>query len=473
MEVKRYPLIIDGRERFKKEYAEIKDPYTGETVAEFSLADKGDIEEAIHAVKRAFRDWKLSSAERRKILTKISSTVEERKDEFAKWVVLEAGKPLSLAKIEIERCTQLFQMAAGEVLHYGGEVIPVDITPSTSNYHCFFKYLPAGPVLAITPFNFPFNLLAHKIAPAIAIGAPFLAKPSPQTPVCAYHLIKIAIESGLPTGMGNLIYCSNELAEMMVKSEGFAILSFTGGASTGWRLKEIAGKKKVILELGGNAPAIIHRDADIKWAAQRIALGGFMYAGQICISVQRVYVHQDIYEEFKKELLSATSALKVGNPMDPEVVVGPVISTEACDRIELWVENAVSSGAKCLTRKKRMGNLLYPVVLETPPENYPVVNEEIFGPVINLFPYRSFEEALMKANDTRYGLQAGIFTRDIKLAMEAFEMLEYGGVIINDYPTFRADNYPYGGIKASGTGREGVRFAMQEMSTIKTCVMRI
>ncbi len=470
--MKRYPIIVNGEERYKSDFREIRDPYTGEIIAEFSLADEKDIEEASEGVLRAFKKFKLSSSERRKILFQISKKIRERAEELVKWVVREAGKPLTLAKMEVERCAQTFEMAGGEILNYGGEVIPIDVTDWTGNYFGFFRYFPRGPVLAITPFNFPLNLLAHKIAPAIAIGAPFVVKPAPQTPVCAYNLLKIAYESGLPSEFASLIYCTNELAEKMVKMEEFEILSFTGSAKVGWYLEGIAGRKKVLLELGGNAPAIVHKDADIKWSARRIVLGGFMYAGQICISVQRVYVHNEIYEKFKEELISATGDLKVGNPFEKDVVVGPVINAESAERIENWIEKAVKNGARLLTAKRREGNLIYPVILENPPEGEEVVREEIFGPVICIFPYNDIRSAIEKANDTKYGLQAGIFTKDINLALSAYEELDYGGVIINDYPTFRTDNFPYGGIKASGMGREGIKYAMLEMSEIKMCVIR-
>jgi len=470
--MKRYPLIINGEEREKQNYVEIKNPYTEETIAEFSLAEEKDIDEACHGMVRSFKKLRMSSYERRRILLEISKKIRERAEELVEWVVKEAGKPVALARIEVERCAQTFEMASGEVLNYGGEVIPIDVNEWTGNYFGFFRYVPKGPVLAITPFNFPLNLLAHKVAPAIAIGAPFVIKPAPQTPVCAYNLLKIAFECGLPEEFASLIYCTNEMAEMMVKREEFEVLSFTGSAKVGWYLKEIAGRKRVLLELGGNAPAIVHEDADIKWASRRIAHGGFMYAGQICISVQRVYVHEKIYEKFKEELISETGNLKVGNPFERDVIVGPLINREAADRIESWIEKAIKNGAKLLTERKRVKNLLYPVILENPSPEDEVVSEEVFGPVICIFPYKNFRSAIEKANDTRYGLQAGIFTKDINLALSAFEELDYGGVIINDYPTFRTDNYPYGGIKSSGVGREGIRFAMQEMSEIKMCVIR-
>jgi len=472
MKVKRYPVIVNGEEREKQNYVEIKNPYTEETVAEYSLADEKDIDEACSGVVESFKKLKLSSFERKEILLRISRKIRERADELVEWVVKEAGKPIALAKMEVERCAQTFETAAGEVLNYGGEVIPIDVNEWTKGYFGFFRYVPKGPLLAITPFNFPLNLLAHKIAPAIAIGAPFVVKPAPQTPVCAYNLLKIAFECGLPKGFASLIYCTNELAERMVKREEFEVLSFTGSAKVGWHLKGIAGRKKVLLELGGNAPAIVHEDADIKWASRRIALGGFMYAGQICISVQRVYVHEKIYEKFKEELVYETKNLKVGNPFERDVIVGPLINREAADRIESWVEKAVKNGAKVLTERKRTGNLLYPLILESPSHAEEVVSEEIFGPVICIFSYKDVRSAIEKANDTRYGLQAAIFTKDINLALSAFEELDYGGVIINDYPTFRTDNYPYGGIKASGMGREGIKFAMLDMSETKMCVIR-
>lgn len=472
MKVKRYPIIVLGEERWKPDYAEIKDPYTNETVAEFCLADEKDVEEACLGIGESFKKLKLSSYERRKILFEISKRIEERIDDLTHWVVKEAGKPISLSNIEVQRCLQIFQMTGGEVLNYGGEVIPIDVSDFTKNYFGFFMYVPMGPLLAITPFNFPLNLIAHKIAPAIGIGAPFVLKPAPQTPVCAYNLLKIAFESGLPKEFASLIYCSNELAEKMVKRDEFGILSFTGSANVGWHLKEIAGKKKVLLELGGNAPAIVHKDADIKWAAKRIALGGFMFAGQICISVQRVYIYEEVYEKFKEELLSASSGLKVGNPMESDVIVGPLINEEAVERIEMWVENAIRKGAKLLTERKRVGNLLYPIILENPPHDENVVSEEVFGPVLCIFPYKDILSAIERANDTKYGLQAGIFTSDINTAFQFFEELDYGGVIINDYPTFRTDNYPYGGIKASGMGREGIKFAMRDMSDIKMCAIK-
>ncbi len=333
--------------------------------------------------------------------------------------------------------------------------------------------MPLGLIYAITPFNFPLNLVAHKVAPALAAGNTTVQKPSPKTPLCSLLLAEIAREAGMPPGALNVINCSNERAAQLAADQRFRMLTFTGSAAVGWQLKANAGKKRVTLELGGNAGCIVHRDADLELAVKRCLVGGFSYAGQSCISVQRIFVHRAVKDRFLSALVDGVKALRVGDPLEETTDVGPMITEETAQRVESWVKEAVSGGARLLTGGKREGAIVHPAVLTDTRPEMPVNCQEVFGPVVTVEAYDSFQKTLAAVNDSPFGLQAGVFTSDLKLAFQAFDELQVGGVMVNDVPTFRADHMPYGGTKDSGTGREGARYAIEEMTDRKLLVLNL
>jgi glyceraldehyde-3-phosphate dehydrogenase (NADP+) len=406
------------------------------------------------------------------LLASVGDRLATRKDELAHLIATEAGKPIQFAASEVDRAVSTFTVAAEEAKRLSGEWLPTDWIPAGEGYVAVTKRVPLGPIAGFAPFNFPLNLVAHKVAPCLASGNTMILKPPPQAPLTSLRLGKILTDAGMPPGMVSILPCSVPLAEELVSDLRVQFVSFTGSARVGWQIKANAGKKGVLLELGGNAAAVVHVDADLGWASRRLALGAFAYAGQVCISVQRILVHEAVYGRFVEQFLSEVKALPVGDPLDPKTVVGPLIDRGAADRVETWVNEAVKTGAKSLTSFARSANTITPVVLAETTPTMAVTCEEVFGPVVTLAPYRSFEEALATVNDSRYGLQAGVFTNDYRRALEAFETLEVGGVIINDYPTFRVDHTPYGGMKDSGFGREGVKYAMDAMTQIKTMVLR-
>jgi glyceraldehyde-3-phosphate dehydrogenase (NADP+) len=399
--------------------------------------------------------------------------LHERREEFARLMTGEAGKPISDARREVTRAVQTFTVAAEEAKRIGGEVVPLDWTPGTDSHFGILRRFPIGPILGITPFNFPLNLVAHKVAPALAAGNPILIKPAPQAPMTALLLGEVALDAGIPPGGLNVLPCENQVAERLVTDPRFKLLSFTGSAAVGWRLKEKCGKKKVVLELGGNAGVIIESDADLDFAAQRCATGAFGYAGQTCISVQRILVHQSIADLFTTKLLLQVARLKSGDPGDEGTVVGPLIDQKAANRVGAWIEEAVSQGARVLLGGKRMGSVFEATVLSNVTPAMKVSCEEVFGPVVSVTPYRRFEEAIEALNESNYGLQAGVFTRDINKVFQAFRHLEVGAVLANEIPTFRADHMPYGGVKDSGIGREGLQAAIEEMTEPRFLVLNV
>jgi len=358
-------------------------------------------------------------------------------------------------------------------LRMNGEFQPLDVLPSTKNRWGIVRRFPVGPVLAITPFNFPLNLVAHKLAPALAAGCTIVVKPAPQAPLCALLLAECVQEAGAPAGAVAVLPCTVAQAEGMVRDERFRMLSFTGSTAVGWKLKSISGRKRVALELGGNAGVIVHADANLELAADRSAQGGFGYAGQTCISVQRIFVHRSVEKKFSDLLVERVKALVVGDPLDPKTDVGPLISRGAAERVEEWVTDAIAAGARALCGRRRHDSIFDPTVLvDTKPEM--AVNcQEIFGPVVTVTPYDSFDEALWRINDSPYGLQAGVFTRDLASVFRAFEQIEVGGLMINEVPTFRVDTMPYGGSKQSGMGREGPRYAIEEMTEPRLLMLNL
>jgi glyceraldehyde-3-phosphate dehydrogenase (NADP+) len=390
--------------------------------------------------------------------------VARRRDSIAATMTDEMGKPIQYARVEVDRCVTTFTLAAEEARRWGGEIVPVDIEPRTTGYFALTVMVPLGPVAAIAPFNFPLNLVAHKLAPCLAVGASMVLKPARQTPLEALTLAEIVHEAGAPKGAFNVINCEPALGERLAIDDRFPVLTFTGSVGVGWRLKQQAWKKRVTLELGGNAACIVHADADLDLAVARCLVGGFAQAGQSCVSVQRILVHESIYRVFEAKLVAGVTRLKAGDPRDPETVVGPVIDAGNADRIFTWIEEARKAGARVLAGGRREGNLIHPTLIADADRSLRVSCQEVFGPLVTLAPYRDFEEAVRIADDSNFGLQAGVFTHDIRLVRHAVENLHVGGVMVNEVPTMRVDNMPYGGTRDSGNGREGPRYAMHEMS---------
>lgn len=471
---KTYAYLADGEWIGEGELVEIHSPFDQSVVGATFRASREQVERATQAAVRAFETSKrLPAFERQRVLLAIADAMNNRKEDFARLMALEAGKPLKAARLEVDRAVLTFSVAAEEATRIYGEYIPLDVTASTRGRWGLLRRFPLGPVSAITPFNFPLNLVAHKVAPAIAAGCTVVVKPAPQTPLCSMLLAQIVQDSGLPKGMLNVLYLSNEDASPLITDERFKLLTFTGSSAVGWALKSKAGKKRVALELGGNAACIVHSDADVDYAARRCVAGAFGYAGQSCISVQRILVHRDVYQAFTDALVSGAKALKVGNPLEETVDLGPLIRESDAVRAESWIQEAIATGATLLCGGKRKGSLLEPTVLTRTTAQMRVNCEEIFAPVVTVEPYDDFNTAIKQVNDSPYGLQAGLFTRDAQLIFGAYEELEVGGVIAGDIPSWRVDNMPYGGVKDSGTGREGLRFAMEEMTERKLLVMNL
>jgi acyl-CoA reductase-like NAD-dependent aldehyde dehydrogenase len=453
----------------------VTSPWSGETVGEVFLAGEREWEEAIAAAQNAATVFKaLSSFERQQLLEKLAAGVQARQEELADTIVAEGGKPITYARGEMTRGVFTLNLAAAEAARIGGEVIPLDITAATRGRWGLTRRFPIGPVLGISPFNFPFNLVAHKVGPALAAGNPIVIKPPSATPLTALKLAEIYEQAGLPPGGLQVLPSPSTLAEKYAADARFQALSFTGSAAVGWRLKGLAGMKKVILELGGNAACIVDRDADLEKAAARSAIGAFAHAGQVCISVQRLLVHQDIYKTFKEIFLRTVQEKVVaGDPRREETVVGPFIDAAAAAKVRQWVDEALAGGARLAAGGLGEGNLMPPTVLENVGADMKVWQDEIFGPVVVLAPFTDFSQALEMANASVYGLQAGVFTNNLAHAWQAFETLEVGGVIINDVPAFRVDHMPYGGVKASGCGREGLRYAIEELTELRLLALKI
>jgi acyl-CoA reductase-like NAD-dependent aldehyde dehydrogenase len=467
-------FLLNGRFVSRGPVEEVRSPFDGTGVAAVHLADAGDVEAAISAAVAAFQvTRKLSSVERQAVLKRIAEKLADRREEFARTMTLESGKPIRTARGEVDRSVFTFTIAAEEATRIGGEYLPLDLQESTRGRWGMVRRYPLGPIAAITPFNFPLNLVAHKVAPAIAAGCSMVLKPAPQTPLTALLLAEVVTEAGWPAGALNVLPMSNDEAGKLVSDDRFKMLTFTGSTAVGWMLKAKAGKKKVALELGGNAGVIIHSDADLDYAAERCATAGFSYSGQSCISVQRILVQQSVYEPFLEAFLANVKRLRAGDPLDESVDIGPLIREQDAIRAVDWVRQAVEDGAKVLVGGSRQRSIVEPTVLTNTRPNMKVNCEEIFAPVKTVEPYDEFEDAVRAINNSAYGLQAGVFTNDSRLLFHAYDELEVGGVIVGDVPTFRIDHMPYGGVKDSGLGREGVRYAIEEMTEPKLLVMNL
>jgi len=466
--------LIDGRWLTEGEPIEIRAPHDGSVVGVTFRASAQHVEAAIQAAARAFQETRhLPAYRRQQVLRAVAEGVAARREEFARVMALEAGKPIKAARVEVDRAMFTFSVAAEESTRITGEWLPLDLQPSTVGRTAIVRRFSLGPIAAITPFNFPLNLVAHKWAPAIAAGCTIVHKPAPQTPLSALLLAELVEQAGWPAGGLNVLSLANADAERIVADDRLKLLTFTGSGTVGWELKKKAGKKRVALELGGNAGVIVHGDADLDYAAERCVLGGFSYAGQSCISVQRILVQRNAYDGFLSALLPRVAKLKTGEPLDEATDVGPMINEDAARRAEAWVKEAVAGGAKLLTGGKRSGPYFEPTVLTGTNPRMRVNCEEVFAPVVTVEPYEEFAEAVRQVNDSPYGLQAGVFTRDLKLILSAYDELEVGGVIAGDIPSFRIDHMPYGGIKDSGLGREGLRYAIEEMTERKLLILNL
>lgn len=470
--MERGKLLIGGEWIETDDWIEVRNPYTREVIGKASLCGEEGFDRAISSALEAFKEMKEMPAYRKvEILSRIVEGIKERKEEFARTITLEAGKPIRDATAEVGRAINTFTIAMEEAKRLGGEVIPMDLAQGSEGRVGMVRRFPLGVVLGITPFNFPLNLIAHKVAPAIASGNTIIIKPSPRTPFTAILLAEVIKDSGLPDGAFNLIQCNVEVIDRFIGDERIKVITFTGSAEVGWSLKERAGTKKVILELGGNAGVIVHCDGDLDYASGRCVSGAFSYAGQVCISVQRVFVHRDVFKPFTERLVEITKGLKMGDPMDEETTVAPMIDEGAGKRTEEWIEEAVKGGARVLIGGKRKDPFFEPTILTDTKPHMKVSCMEVFAPIVIVEPYSDFEQAIRLINDSQYGLQAGVFTKDIGRILYAYNNIEVGGVIINDIPTYRLDHMPYGGIKRSGFGREGVRYAIEEMTELKLLVL--
>jgi glyceraldehyde-3-phosphate dehydrogenase (NADP+) len=467
-------MLIAGKGIDAPQGIAVRNPFDGSTVGEVAKAGPAELERATASAVAAFeKTRRLSSAARSAALAATSALLAKRREEIARTITLEAGKPIKLSRGEVDRAAHTFAVAADEARRIGGEVIPLDVTPASEGRLGITRRFPVGPVLAISPFNFPLNLVAHKLAPALAAGNPFVLKPASATPLTALLLGEILLEAGVTPEAVSVVPSTGSDAERLVADERFRVLTFTGSPEVGWKLRDKAGKKRVLLELGGNAAVVIHDDADLDLALERMTVGSFAYSGQVCISVQRIYLHESIHADFARRLAERARGLKLGNPLDESVDQGPLLDEDAAKRVESWVAEAVSGGARALCGGKRDGRFYLPTVLENVSPSMKVHGCEVFGPVVNVYPYRDFEEALRLVNDSPYGLQAGVFTRDAGRIFRAFEALEVGGVIVDDAPTFRVDHMPYGGEKSSGLGREGVRYAIEEMTQPRLLALKL
>jgi acyl-CoA reductase-like NAD-dependent aldehyde dehydrogenase len=465
-------FLVAGRWVSSDETFEVRDPYDDSLVAEVCSPSDSDVETAIAAAHAVFDESRtLPVHVRAEALRHISERLQERSEEIAMLIAKEGGKPLKWARVEAARAVSTFRWAAEEIRREPGELMRLDTEESLGPRAAIVRRFPRGPVLAIAPFNFPVNLVAHKMAPALAVGAPIVIKPATKTPLGALLLGELFLETDLPPSMLSVLPVSGERAGQMASDERFKKISFTGSSQVGWGLAKADPKKKVTLELGGNAGVIVHDDADLQHAAERIAFGGYYQAGQSCISVQRVLVHADVADDFRDRLRVAVEALVTGDPKDEATDVGPLIDQSALEKVSSWVDEAVAAGAEIVAGGKRDDPFYLPTILSHTDAEMKVRRDEIFGPVTTLDTYSEFTEAIERVNETAYGLQAGVFTNDLQRIFLAHREIQAGGVIVNDVSAFRADQMPYGGTKDSGTGREGLRWAMEEMTEPRVLVL--
>ena len=466
-------LLVDGEWIETGDWLDVLSPYDGSTVGRVAKGGAAEAQRAVDAAAHAM-ETPLAAHERAAILDRTAHLVDERSEEIARTISSEAGKPVKAARVEVARATSTFTMAAVEARKLAGDVVPMDASPAGAGKLAATLRVPIGVVGAISPFNFPFNLVAHKVAPALAAGCAVVLKPASQTPLSALLLAELETAAGLPAGWLNVVCGSaSEIGDVLVEDERVALITFTGSSGVGWKLRERAPRKRVNLELGNATPVIVAADADLDDVATRLAANAFSFAGQSCISVQRIYVQRSAYDSFLEHFLPKVDALVVGDPADDATDVGPLIAQTERDRVLEWIDAATARGARVLTGGTLDGELLRPTVVADAPPDAKVACEEVFGPLCTVSPYDALDEAIALANGTRYGLQAGVFTRDVKAALYAARQLDFGGVTINEAPTFRADQMPYGGVKDSGNTREGPAYAVREMTEERLVVLQL
>lgn len=467
-------FFLDGKWIEEGDVVEVRAPYDQAVIAQIFQGKRQHAEAAAGAAVKAFGTTRrLPAFERQRVLRRVAETISERKQEFARTIAQEAGKPIRAARSEVDRAVFTFTVAAEESTRIYGEYLPLDWQEYTAGRWGIVKRFPLGPILGITPFNFPLNLVAHKVAPAIAAGCSMILKPAPQTPLSALLLAEAVQQAGWPDGGLNVLPLANEDTGFLVSDDRIKLITFTGSAPVGWAIKRNSGKKKVLLELGGNAAVIVHSDADVLYAAERCVTGAFSYAGQSCISVQRILVERSVYGQFTNAFLAGVAQLRTGDPMDENTDVGPLIRESDVERSLDWIQEALRGGARLLAGGKRNGSVIEPTVLTGTKPDMKVNCRELFAPVATVEPYDQLDAVIRELNAGDYGLQAGIFIRDAKLLFHAYEELELGGLIAGDVPTFRIDHMPYGGLKDSGLGREGLRYAIEEMTEPKLLVMNL
>ena len=466
-------LYIDGKFKESSEKLNVLNPYNQEELVQVSLGGESDVEEAVKSAQAAFDECKkLKTYEKSQALEFISDELLRQKERLATILSLESGKPITQAEVEIVRGAQTFKLASEFINHDHGEVIPLDILESSGERFGIVKNFPVGIVYGISPFNFPLNLVAHKVAPAIAAGCPIILKPASETPITSLELAKIFDKTHLPKAMFQVLPMTRQVGDLLIEDERIHMLSFTGSPGVGWKLKSRAGKKKVVLELGGDAAIYAHSDCDVDEVVGKAIIGSFANAGQICISVQRLIVHSSIYEEFKTKFLEKVQSIVAGDPLNRETLMGPLINLKNKDRILEWMQEAQDKGAIKLCGGEVVDeSIITPIVFEAPEKGLNITEEEIFGPIVNLYKVSSKQEAIDMINSSQFGLQCGIFTNDNEFIFDCFEQIDCAGVVINDFPTFRVDNMPYGGVKESGFGREGIKYAIKDMSEEKLLVM--
>jgi acyl-CoA reductase-like NAD-dependent aldehyde dehydrogenase len=473
MPLEKYPYYLANKPEQPNADLEVTDKYTGKVVTRVALADAKAIDRAIGAAVAAAEPMrKLRPYERQAILQHCVTRFQERSAELAELLCLEAGKPIRDSRGEVSRLIDTFRVAAEEAVRIDGELLNLEISARAKGYRGMVQRVPIGPCSFISPFNFPLNLAAHKVAPALAVGCPFVLKPASRTPLGAIIIGEVLAETDLPPGAFSILPCHRDGADLFTTDDRFKLLSFTGSPDVGWDLKARSGKKKVVLELGGNAACIVDKDADLADAVDRIIVGAFYQSGQSCISVQRIMVHEAVYDQLKEQLVARTRQLVMGDPKNEDTFIGPMIDVKEAQRLDEWITAAVAAGGKLLCGGQREGAMLAATLLEDVPEDQTVCTNEAFGPVAILSRFSDFDAALNEVNDSMFGLQAGIFTRDIYKIQRAWDRLEVGGVIIGDVPSWRVDNMPYGGVKDSGLGREGIRYAIKDMTEERLLVIR-
>lgn len=469
---KEYPIFLAGEWVTSDDRLDVINPFNGEVIGTTYQASAAQLEQAIVGAETAFASGrKLPTYDRVNLLKAFAAKLRERRDDVVRMICLEAGKPIRESEVEVDRGAFTIETAAEEAKRIAGDVIPLDLLPSSKGRFGVVRRFPIGPIAGISPFNFPLNLALHKVAPALASGNPIVLKPPSRDPLTMLLIAQMLDDIGLPKGMVSVLPMNREVGDALVADERFKLLSFTGSPEIGWEMKRRAGMKKVVLELGGNAGVIVDEDADLEFAAGRVRTGAFAYAGQVCISVQRAFIHERVYEKFRDMLVAQTETIKVGDPLDRTTDLGPMIDDKAAQRSESWVAQAVAEGAKVLTGGKAEGRFFQPTIIEDAPRNSFVCSREAFAPLVTLFKVPSFGKAIAGVNDSVYGLQAGVFTNSLERALVAFEEIEAGGVIINDVPTYRIDHMPYGGVKASGLSREGLRYAIEDMTEPRLMVI--